>query len=119
MLLLLVPASCQAYSPDPWTTADTKREFGFVALTAFDIFQTDLTIKNEGKEINPLVVAIVGEYPDSNDLVALGIGWSLFHATVSRLLPAKMRKAWQHVTFALTLRDVGISYGTKLIFRIH
>jgi hypothetical protein len=116
-LLLYVQYPCYACEMEPWSKEDTQRQTICIVLTAIDIYQTDLAIKADGHENNPIVIAIVGENPSTANLTGLFLGWSVLQTCIARILPQKARIAWQTGVAAITVYETVNSYGAKLMFR--
>ena len=116
-LFLTVQYPCYAYEADPWSQEDTQRQAVCIFFTALDIYQTDLAIKAGGHELNPIVIAMIGEEPSTANLTGLFIGWSVLQTCIARILPQKARIAWQTGVTAITIYETANSYGAKLIFR--
>jgi hypothetical protein len=116
-LFLCVQHPCFAYEANPWSKEDTQRQAVCIFFTALDIYQTDLAIKAGGHELNPIVIAMIGEEPSTANLTGLFIGWSVLQTCIARILPQKARIAWQTGVTAITIYETANSYGAKLIFR--
>jgi hypothetical protein len=116
-LFLSVQYPCFACEADPWSKEDTQRQAICIILTALDIYQTDLAIKAGGHELNPIVISMVGEEPSTANLTGLFIGWSILQTRIARILPQRVRIAWQTGVAAITVYETANSYGAKLMFR--
>ena len=110
--LLLISAPCFA---DDWSSADTKREVGYLTLHSIDWMQTRYISKNPSyQEDNNLI----GEHPSLSRVNNYFIATALLHIGVAYLLPSELREPFQYITIAIELGAVAHNYqiGIKLDF---
>jgi hypothetical protein len=78
-----------------WSTADTYRQAGFLALTGIDWAQTRKIAKNQDDyhEHNP----ILGSHPSTEKVDIYFPACIAAHTAVAAALPPEYRKWWQYV----------------------
>jgi hypothetical protein len=82
-----------------WSTEDSYRQAGFVALTGIDWMQTRKIAKNPDDyyERNP----ILGEHPSTEKVDIYFPACIAAHTMVAMALPPEYRKWWQYVAIGV------------------
>jgi hypothetical protein len=118
LLVLSCPrASCgeEWWGGSEWTAADVARQVAVQTLLAVDWSQTITTSRDPGlTEVNP----ILGEYPSSGRVDKYFAAWMVAHPLISHILPATMRRHWQHAALVVQAGAVGnnINLGIRMNF---
>jgi hypothetical protein len=110
-----VPSFAIESPSDEWTKQDTCWQLFLTGLIAFDLYQTDLAVKNGGSENGPFTF-ILGEYPSSctcfvGALLAAGTNYY-----IARILPQPYRRLFQLGIIGMESYFIKISWGTTLVF---
>jgi hypothetical protein len=122
VVLFLLVLSCPRVSHgeewwggSEWTAADVARQITVQTLLAVDWSQTITTSRDPGlTEVNP----ILGEYPSSGRVDKYFAAWMVAHPLISHILPATMRRHWQHAALVVQAGAVGnnINLGIRMNF---
>lgn len=115
--IFLLLTARPAVALDPLTSADVAGEAAFASLVAVDVMQTRWFLTHPGyEELNP----ILGSNPSAAKLYLGALGGVVLHAGVTKLLPAKYRPLWRHVSLAVQTgfvgNNIGVTGGLHLTF---
>lgn len=95
-----------------WTTEDSYRQAGFVAITGIDWMQTRKIAKNpdEYHEHNP----ILGSHPSTEKVDAYFAAGIVTHTAIAMALPPEYRKWWQYVFIGIEAGVVASNFSIGL-----
>jgi hypothetical protein len=107
--ILLIPSVAHS---DDWSSADTHRELGYLALHITDLAQTRYAAKHPELqyETNPLL----GKHPNVRQIDSYMLLTGIVHTGISYLLPSEYRKAFQYITIGLEVGTIHNNYSTGL-----
>ncbi len=104
--LLVVSRTAGAWTPEPWTAADTGWELGYLAVVAMDCAQSEQLTFLGRYERNPLLP----RHPNRGTMRLICLGSVTGHAVIWYCLPVKWRRPWQGVTIFLEAATVTDNY---------
>ena len=92
---LLVPTTVRAFTPGPWSTADTLWEVAYASVVAVDCTQSVQITPSGRYERNPFLP----KHPSANTFKFVCTASVVGHVAISYCLPVKWRRDWQVITF--------------------
>ena len=97
--LILISVFISGCANGGWSTADTYRQSGVVALMGIDWAQTRKIAQNPDKysEMNP----VLGSHPSTEKVDAYFLTCAAAHTVVSMVLPPEYRVLWQYIWIGL------------------
>jgi hypothetical protein len=95
-----------------WSTADTYRQAGFLALTGIDWMQTRKIANNpdEYHENNP----VIGSHPSTSEVDAYFAAGVVAHTAAAMAMPPKYRVWWQYVWIGVEAGFVASNFSIGL-----
>ncbi|MEE8598183.1 MAG: hypothetical protein V3S69_01440, partial [Dehalococcoidales bacterium] len=81
---------------DPWTRHDTEWFVAYTVAVALDVHSTNRLIERypDVHEHNPIVVATIGERPNTDELVVGAIFVAGVNFFIARALPSRYRRKY-------------------------
>ncbi len=94
--LILVSLCTGCAHNDPWTRHDTEWFVAYTVSLTLDVHSTNRLIERypDVRERNPVVVAFIGERPNTDELVVGAIAAATINFFIARALPSRYRRKY-------------------------